>query len=100
MNNLELKLIRYDASNENIEAIKGKYGQLGEQKAVFTVIKNLLIINLENGADYTDLKLPEIYDGFIQCSNGTRIAVRNSTLNCHLGDDINGFGIFVLKAWN
>lgn len=100
MNNLELKLIRYDASNENIEAIKGKYGQLGEQKAVFTVIKNLLIINLENGADYTDLKLPEIYDGFVQCSNGTRIAVRNSTLNCHLGDDINGFGIFVLKAWN
>lgn len=100
MNNLDLKLIRYDASNENVEAIKGKYGQLGEQKAVFTVIKNLLIINLENGADYTDLKLPEIYDGFIQCSNGTHIAVKNSTLNCHLGDDINGFGIFVLKAWN
>lgn len=100
MNNLELKLIRYDESNENFEAIKGKYGQRGEQKAVFTVIKNLLIINLENGADYTDLKLPEIYDGFVMCSNGTRIAVRNSTLNCHLGDDVNGFGIFVLKAWN
>lgn len=100
MNNLELKLIRYDESNENVEAIKGKYGQKGEQKAVFTVLKNLLIINLENGADYTDLKLPEIYDGFVMCSNGTRIAVRNSTLNCHLGDDVNGFGIFVLKAWN
>ena len=100
MNNLELKLIRYDESNENVEAIKGKYGQRGEQKAVFTVIKNLLIINLENGADYTDLKLPEIYDGFVMCSNGTRIAVRNSTLSCHLGDDVNGFGIFVLKAWN
>lgn len=100
MNNLELKLIRYDESNENFEAIKGKYGQRGEQKAVFTVIKNLLIINLENGADYTDLKLPEIYDGFVMCSNGTRIPVRNSTLNCHLGDDVNGFGIFVLKAWN
>jgi hypothetical protein len=100
MNNLELKLIRYDESNENVEAIKGKYGQKGEQKAVFTVLKNLLIINLLNGAKYDSLKLPEVYDGYIQCSNGSRIQVKDSTLTCSLPSDVNGFGIFVLKAWN
>jgi hypothetical protein len=100
MNNLELKLIRYDESNENVEAIKGKYGQKGEQKAVFTVLKNLLIINLLNGAKYDSLKLPEVYDGYIQCSNGSRIQVKDSTLTCSLPSEVNGFGIFVLKAWN
>jgi hypothetical protein len=100
MNNLELKLIRYDESNENVEAIKGKYGQKGEQKAVFTVLKNLLIINLLNGAKYDSLKLPEVHDGYIQCSNGSRIQVKDSTLTCSLPSDVNGFGIFVLKAWN
>lgn len=100
MNNLELKLIRYDESNENVEAIKGKYGQKGEQKAVFTALKNLLIINLLNGAKYDSLKLPEVHDGYIQCSNGSRIQVKDSTLTCSLPSEVNGFGIFVLKAWN
>lgn len=101
MNNLDIKIIRYDESNENVEAIKGKWGQYGDKFAAFTVIKNLVFINLFNGAKYDNIKLPFVcYDGFVMCSNGTRIAVRNSTLNCHLGDDVNGFGIFVLKSWN
>ena len=100
MNNLDLKVIRYDESNLNIEAIKGTYGQYGDKNAVFTVVKNLLVINLMPDAKYTDLKLPSVYDGFIQCSDGSIIQVKDSTLTCSLGSDVNGFGILVLKKWN
>lgn len=62
MNKAEIKIIRYDEGNKNIEALKGQYGQLGDSKATFTVIKNLLFINLLNGANYNELKLPTVYD--------------------------------------
>ena len=100
MNNLDLKVIRYDESNLNVEAIKGAYGQYGDNNAVFTVAKNLLFINLMPDAKYTDLKLPSVYDGFIQCSDGSMIQVKDSKLTCSLGSDVNGFGILVLKKWN
>jgi len=99
-NTIDLKIVRYDESNKNIEALKGQYGQLGKKDATFTVIKNLLVINLLNGAKYDGVKLPEVYDGFIQCSNGSRIQVKDSTLTCSLPSDVNGFGIFVIKKWN
>lgn len=97
---IDIKVIRYDDSNKNIEALKGQYGQLGDGKGVFTIIKNILIINLLNGAKYTDEKLPTVYDGFIQCSDGSRIEVKDSILNCSLDSNVNGFGTFVLKRWN
>ena len=50
MNKAEIKIIRYDESNKNLEALKGQYGQLGDGKAVFTIMKNLLIVNLLGGA--------------------------------------------------
>lgn len=99
-NTIDLKIIRYSEENENIEALKGKYGQYADQYASFTIIKNLLIVNLFNGAKYDNLKLPECYDGFIQCSNGSRIQVKSSTLTCSLASDINGSGILTLKKWN
>lgn len=100
MNKAEVKIIRYDESNKNLEALKGQYGQLGDGKAVFTVIKNLLFINLLGGAKYDNLKLPTVYDGFIQCSNGTRIQIKDSILTCNLSNDVNGFGVLVLEKWN
>jgi hypothetical protein len=100
MNKAEIKIIRYDESNKNLEALKGQYGQLGDGKAVFTVIKNLLFINLLGGAKYDNLKLPTVYDGFIQCSNGTRIQIKDSILTCNLANDVNGFGVLVLEKWN
>lgn len=100
MNKAEIKIIRYDSSNENIEALKGQYGQLGDSKATFTVIKNLLFINLLNGASYNELKLPTVYDGFVQCSNGSRIQIKDSTLTCKLDNNVNGFGVLVLQKWN
>ena len=100
MNNLDIKVIRYDSTNENIEALKGQYGQIGLKSAVFTIVKNVLIINLLNGAKLDEVKLPECYDGFVQCSNGTRVQVKDSTLTCALPSEVNGFGILTLKRWN
>lgn len=100
MTKLELKVIRFDASNENIEAIKGKYGQYSDGKAVFTLVKNILFINLLPGAKYDSLQLPECYDSFIQLSNGGRIQIKDSTLTCSLSNNVNGFGQLVLKKWN
>ena len=100
MNKAEIKIIRYDESNKNLEALKGQYGQLGDGKAVFTVIKNLLFVNLLGGAKYDNLKLPTVYDGFIQCSNGTIIQIKDSILTCNLANDVNGFGVLVLEKWN
>lgn len=100
MNTLAIKSIRYSEENENIEALKGIWGQQGDKNAVFTIVKNLLIVNLMPNAKYTDLKLPSVYDGFIQCSNGTRIQIKDSTLTCNLANNVNGFGILVLKKWN
>ncbi len=100
MNNIEVKIIRYDESNKNIEALKGQYGQLGTKNAIFTIVKNLLIVNLMPNAKYDNVKLPTVYDGFIQLSNGQRIDIKDSTLTCSLDNSTNGFGILVLKKWN
>ena len=100
MAKLELKVIRFDESNKNEEALKGKYGQYSDGKAVFTLIKNILFINLLPGAKYDNLQLPIVYDGFIQLSNGGRIQVKNSILTCNLDNNTNGFGQLVLKVWN
>lgn len=97
---IDVKIIRYDEANQNIEGIKGQYGQLGDKNATFTVIKNLLIINLQSGAKYVNEKLPTVYDGFVQLSNGQRIKITNSTLNCNVPKDVTGFGILVLQKWN
>jgi len=97
---IDVKIVRYDEANQNIEGIKGQYGQLGDKNATFTIIKNLLIINLQSGAKYVNEKLPTVYDGFVQLSNGQRIKITNSTLNCNIPKDVTGFGILVLQKWN
>ena len=100
MNNIDVKIVRYDESNKNIEALKGQWGQLGTKNAVFTIVKNLLIVNLMPNAKYDNVKLPTVYDGFVQLSNGQRIDIKDSTLTCTLDNSTNGFGILVLKKWN
>ena len=100
MNNIDVKIIRYDDSNKNIEALKGQWAQLGTKNAVFTIIKNLLIVNLMPNAKYDNVKLPTVYDGFIQLSNGQRIDIKDSALTCSLDNSTNGFGILVLKKKN
>lgn len=96
----DIKIIRYDESNKNLEALKGQYGQRGEKYGSFTILKNLLIINLYNGAIFNDYQLPTVYDGFVQLSNGEILPVTDSKLTCKLDDNVNGFGVLVIKNWN
>ena len=99
---ISLKSVRLSEDNKNLyEAVKGQWGQYGDEYATFTVIKNILFINLHSGAKYDGIKLPfECYDGFIQLSNGTRIQIKDSILTCNLSNNVNGYGILVLKKWN
>lgn len=97
---IDLKIVRYDESNKNIEGLKGQYAQLGDKNAAFTVIKNLLFINLHSGATYNNERLPTVYDGFVQCSDGSIITIKDSTLTCKLANGVTGFGVLVLKKWN
>ena len=95
-----MNVIRYSEDNPNSAALEGKWGQLGEKNATFTLLKNILFINLRSGAEYDSLKLPTCYDGFLICSDGTSIKVTNSTLTCKLDEGVTAFGQLVLKAWN
>jgi len=97
---MDIKVIRYDESNQNIEALKGQYGQYGDKKGSFTVVKNLLFVNLYSGAVYNNEKLPSVYDGFLTCSDGTIIEVKNSILNAKLDKGVTAFGVLVLQKWN
>lgn len=97
---MDIKVIRYDESNQNIEALKGQWGQYGDKKGSFTVVKNLLFVNLYSGAVYQNEKLPTVYDGFLTCSDGTIIEVKNSILNVKLDKGVTAFGVLVLQKWN
>ena len=97
---MDIKVIRYDESNQNIEALKGQYGQYGDKKGSFTVVKNLLFVNLYSGAVYNNEKLPSVYDGFLTCSDGTIVEVKNSILNAKLDKGVTAFGVLVLQKWN
>lgn len=94
-----IKLVRYAEDNSNIEALKGKYGQEGKKDYCITVMKNMMVINLYNGCK-EDIELPICYDGFIQCSNGDIIQVKDSKVSVNLDSDVNGMGILILKSWN
>lgn len=97
---MDIKVIRYDESNQNIEALKGQWAQVGDKKGSFTVVKNLLFVNLYSGAVYNNEKLPSVYDGFLTCSDGTIIEVKNSILNAKLDKGVTAFGVLVLQKWN
>jgi len=81
----EMKLIRYSQENQNIEALKGKYGYLGETWGSVTVFKNLLLVVANRGAKVSEYQLPEVYDGFLLTNEGNTINITNSKLNLDLG---------------
>lgn len=97
---MHINIVRYDESNRNEEALKGQWGQYSDGKGVFTIIKNILFINLFPGASYNNVKLPTCYDGFLICSDGTRIEIKDSILTCKLSNNINAQGQLILKKWN
>jgi len=97
--NNTLKIVRYDEGNQNLEGLKGKYGQVGASSYSVTVLKNVMFINLYKGAS-VELKLPGVKDGFLLTSKGRTIEVNDSVLKCSLEKDESAFGQFVLQKWN
>lgn len=95
----QIKIIRFDESNKNLEALKGQWGQLGEKKYSLTILKNVLFVNLYKGCS-VDIQLPSVYDGFLITSRGRRIHIENSRLTAELSQDESAFGQLVLIRWN
>ena len=47
-----------------------------------------------------DYPLPEVYDGFLICSDGTTVPVTNSTLNLALAPTVSAQGVLKLRRDN
>ena len=95
-----MEMVRFSQENPNFEGLKGKYGYDGEKWGSITVVKNLVHVIAYKGAKVTDYLLPDVYDGFLVCSDGTTVAVNDSKLSLDLGADVSAQGIMQLKAVN
>lgn len=96
----ELKLIRFSKENQNIEALKGKFGYDGQTWGSVTVVKNVAMVVAYKGAKVVDYVLPEVYDGFLICSNGTIVPVVDSKFSLDLDADVSAQGILKLTKDN
>ncbi len=96
-----VKLVRYSQENRNAaEAFKGKWGFEGMETMCVTVIKNLVFVNAHNGAKVSGYKLPEVYDGFLICSDGSIVQINDSTLNLDLAPNVSAQGVLKLLSDN
>lgn len=95
-----IQLVRYSEDNPNDEALKGKYGQLGEDWGYVTAVKNLLFVNAFAGATVSSYPLPEVYDGFLMCSDGSTVQIEDSTLNLALAPTVSAQGVLKLRRDN
>lgn len=98
--NQNLKIVRWDESNQNTEALKGQWAQYSDGKGIFSIIKNVLFITLLPNTVYKDLALPQCHDGFLICSDGSIIQIKDSKLTCSLDNTMTAQGQLVLKKWN
>lgn len=96
-----IQLVRYSEQNPNWQkALEGKWGKAGETWGSVTVLKNILYVIAYKGAKVTDFVLPEVYDGFLICSNGTVVPVNESKFTLDLPDSVSAMGILQLKKDN
>lgn len=96
-----VKLIRYSQENRNsAEAFKGKWGFEGMETMCVTIMKNLVFVNAHKGANVTGYRLPEVYDGFLICSDGSTVEVNDSTINLSLADNVSAQGVLKLMSDN
>lgn len=96
-----IQLIRFSEQNPNWQkALEGKYGKLGEEWGSITAIKNILYVVAYKGAKVTDYVIPEVYDGFLMCSNGAVVPVSDSKINLNLPETVSAMGILQLKKDN
>lgn len=96
-----VKLIRYSQENKNAaEAFKGKWGFEGMETMCVTIMKNLVFVNAHKGAKVTGYRIPEVYDGFLTCSDGSMVEVNDSTINLSLADNVSAQGVLKLLSDN
>lgn len=95
-----IELVRYSPENQNPEAQKGKWGSVGEQWGKITVVKNVVCVIAYKGAKVSGYAIPTVYDGFLQCSDGTTIPVTDSRVSLDLDGEVSAFGLLQLKADN
>ncbi len=96
-----VKVIRYSQENRNAaEAFKGKWGFEGMETMCVTVIKNLVFVNAHKGAKVSGYKLPEVYDGFLICSDGSTVQINDSTINIDLAPNVSAQGVLKLLSDN
>lgn len=95
-----MELVRFSPENQNAEALKGKFGVVGETWGKITVVKNVVFVVAYKGAKVDSFMLPEVYDGFLQCSDGSCVQINNSTLTLNLAEGVTAHGILQLKADN
>ena len=96
-----IQLVRFSVQNPNWEkALEGKFGKLGEDWGSITVIKNILYVIAYKGAKVTDYVLPEVYDGFLMCSDGTVVPVNDSKFTLDLPEAVSAMGILQLRKDN
>lgn len=96
-----VKLIRYSQENRNAaEAFKGKWGFEGMETMCVTVIKNLVFVNAHKGAKVSGYRLPEVYDGFLICSDGSTVQINDSTINIDLAPNVSAQGFLKLLSDN
>lgn len=90
------ELVRFSKENMNLtEALKGKWGSEGYGDVFLTVLKNVLLVVALPGA-VADIDLPEVYDGFLVCSDGSTLPVTDSKLTISLGTGTSAQGILKL----
>lgn len=96
-----VKLVRYSQENRNAaEAFKGKWGFEGMETMCVTVIKNLVFVNAHKGAKVSGYQLPEVYDGFLICSDGSTVHINDSTINLDLAPNVSAQGVLKLLSDN
>lgn len=96
-----IQVVRFSEENPNWQkALEGKWGNLGESWGYLDLVKNMLFVVAYKGAKVSDYKLPECYDGFLVCSDGTTVPVDGSVLNLDLADNVSAQGMLKLKKDN
>lgn len=96
-----IHMVRFSKENPNWEkALEGKFGKEGEEWGSVTVIKNVVFVVAYKGAKVTDYDLPEVYDGFLTCSDGTVVPVEDSKFSLSLAANVSAQGILQLKRDN
>jgi hypothetical protein len=96
-----IQLVRYSKENPNWEkALEGKWGSVGEDWGCVSVLRNMLFAVAYPGAQVSDYKIPEVYDGFFVDSTGTTWPVNDSTINLQLAPGVSAQAVLKLRKDN